>query len=211
MLQKSEPQTWLLRVSKMIDIAQLNLLDFVPGSIASDPDMAAIIRAVEHELHLIAEAAELPAIYARFDSLSSLEYDHLAYELGLTVWRSTWPRTIKRQVIQQSHLEMRTRGTLGAVERAIESLGSSAVIREWFEMDPQGEPGTFDITVGVAEIPGQLTAQTQDDLFRKIDEVKPRSRHYTFTLAQQFAAQMGIAATMRNVIYARLTGTAENS
>lgn len=195
----------------MIDINQLNLLDFVPDSIASDADMAAIIRAVDYELKLIAGAAELPAIYARLEQLSSLEYDHLAWELGLTVWRSTWPRSVKYQVIKQSHLEMRTRGTFGAIERAIESLGSSAVIREWFDMTPEGVPGTFDISVSVAEIPGQLTEQTQEDLFRKIDEVKPKSRHYTFTLAETFSAEIGISAIMRTVVYSRLSGTAENS
>jgi phage tail P2-like protein len=195
----------------MSNIRTIPLIDLLPDSIAGDEQIAATAYALTPELNSAASRTNIPAIFARFNELSSVECDHQAWELGLKIWRDTWPIKIKRDVLKAAYAEMRTRGTRGAVDRAIESLGSSAVIREWFETTPKGAPHTFDITVTVADIPGQIGADTQADLFAKIDEVKPLRSHYTFTLATQATGGFGAACYVRPVVYARLTGTASNT
>ena len=48
-------------------------------------------------------------------------------------------------------------------------------LKEWFDTVPQGEAGTFSLTIEVPET--GLNEQTYNELVRLISDVKPVSRH----------------------------------
>ncbi|KPN28878.1 phage tail protein I [Halolamina pelagica] len=59
-------------------------------------------------------------------------------------------RVIKRERIRQAVEIHRRRGTKGSVRRVVESFGAGVSIREWWQMDPPGEPHTFELVIAVA-------------------------------------------------------------
>ncbi|MHA1009602.1 phage tail protein I [Enterobacter roggenkampii] len=71
----------------------------------------------------------------------------LAWEYAVTFWNSEWTEQQKRQVIKDAAWQNKHRGTRGAVERALLSVGYESQLQEWFEMTPKGDPYTFAIKI----------------------------------------------------------------
>lgn len=69
----------------------------------------------------------------------------LAWAMSVDVWDNAWPDAIKRQAIKDSVAIHRTKGTVGAVERALAPYGVEIV--EWFQETPPEEPYTFHIEI----------------------------------------------------------------
>uniref|UniRef100_UPI00301D113D phage tail protein I n=1 Tax=Staphylococcus aureus TaxID=1280 RepID=UPI00301D113D len=66
---------------------------------------------------------------------------------------------------------------IGALRRVVEPLGYLIEVLEWWETAPQGEPGTFQLLVGVLET--GITEEMYTELVRLIDDAKPVTRHLT--------------------------------
>jgi len=69
----------------------------------------------------------------------------LAWTLSVDEWDSHWSEQTKRSVVAASVEVHRTKGTLGAVERALEAMGLKVLISEWFDYD--GDPYRFRVDV----------------------------------------------------------------
>lgn len=72
---------------------------------------------------------------------------YLAWSVSVDMWRSTWAEDTKRRVVAASLRLHRVKGTRPAVAQALESLGVTATIQEWFEAEPSRPPGTFAISL----------------------------------------------------------------
>jgi phage tail P2-like protein len=188
----------------MLNLEDLNLIELLPSSLQSDNQVKAAAQGISEQLRQVTIACMEPALFSRIDQLTSGQLDHLSWQFDAKVWRDTWPVSLKRSVIRTVILEKSKKGTRRALEQAIASLGSSVVIREWFEMDPPGIPHTFEIVVSVGEIEGQLTAQTEADVRLRIEEAKPVRSQYELTLATQALADLYLAGASRPTIYARM-------
>lgn len=75
----------------------------------------------------------------------------LAWAFNVDRWDANWTEQQKRQVIKNAVYIHRHRGTLGAVKRALQSLGYEAEITEWFQESPPGSPYTFWIDVSITD------------------------------------------------------------
>lgn len=71
----------------------------------------------------------------------------LAWEYAVTYWNSGWSEQQKRQVIKAAAWQNKHRGTRGAVERALLTVGYESQLQEWFEKVPKGDPYTFGIKI----------------------------------------------------------------
>lgn len=72
----------------------------------------------------------------------------LAWAVRVDSWQTAWPEDRKRAVIKQSVDINRTRGTRGAVERAISAIrGDDVKLTEWFEDEANLARGTFRVDV----------------------------------------------------------------
>lgn len=100
---------------------------------------------------------------------------YLAWAFSVDKWDENWTEEVKRIAIKQSYFVHKQKGTIGAVKRVVEPIGYLIELKEWFQTNPQGTPGTFSLTVEVSE--SGLNEQTYNELVRLINDVKPVSRH----------------------------------
>ncbi len=102
---------------------------------------------------------------------------HLAWAWSVDRWDYRWPEAVKRAAIKASYYIHAHKGTIGALRRVVEPLGYLIEIIEWFNMKPEGVPGTFALKVGVLDT--GITEEMYQELERLIDDAKPVSRKLT--------------------------------
>ena len=76
----------------------------------------------------------------------------LAWAFSLDEWNPLWTEGQKRQAIADSVFIHRHKGTLGALDRALSSLGYDLTIKEWHRLTPQGDPYTFGLQLEIHDI-----------------------------------------------------------
>ncbi len=99
---------------------------------------------------------------------------YLAWSLSVNYWESTWPEATKRAVIQSSCLMHQRKGTTWALRQALEPLGYTITLTEWWQHTPPEIPGTFGLSLQTNH---GISDTSRRELERLIDEVKPVSRH----------------------------------
>jgi len=130
---------------------------------------------------------------------------YLAFGRGIDSWSPDWPEQIKRARVAQAIPIARRKGTVSAVEDVVAAFGANIAIREWWELNPRGTPGTFDVVLTVSSRDGNApTASLVADIVAEIDRVKPLTRHYTFTQGFQMQGSIGLVGAARFATYARL-------
>ena len=131
---------------------------------------------------------------------------YLAWEYSVDVFDSTWPAIQQRNAIKASMDLHRRKGTRGAVEDAVQALGGSVALVEWWEKSPAGTPGTFEALIATGG--GTVTAEFQNQLISAIESNKPESAHYTVGIGIDEFAEVGVLAIARAVLFQRLEFTA---
>lgn len=99
----------------------------------------------------------------------------LAWALSVDTWDSSWSETQKRAICAGAIETHRRKGTVGAIKRALSDLGFGVEIVEWFQMDPPGDPYTFDVELTTDQV--DATAQTYTKVLRVIDAIKNLRSH----------------------------------
>lgn len=106
---------------------------------------------------------------------------HLLYQLAwawsVDRWDDTWSETIKRSVIRSAYFVHSRKGTIGALRRVVEPFGYLIEVVEWWNMVPEGVPGTFALKVGVSD--AGIDEGTYTELTALLDDARPVSRHMT--------------------------------
>lgn len=129
----------------------------------------------------------------------------LAWQLSIDAWKPYWSEYVKRARVRAAIDIQRHKGTVESVRNVVESFGGSVELREWFQADPPGEPGTFELWLTATGAGGtEATAAFVDDIIAEVSRTKPVSRHFTFTQGVTAAAGVGVAAVARPATYARL-------
>ncbi len=111
----------------------------------------------------------------------------LAYAMSVDVWNEKWPEATKRAVVANS-LEMhRNKGTHGGVLDALALFGVTPEIVYWHEMQPEGEPGTMQLTIWIndnllPESGMMFGPEMLRDVQAQLERSKRASIHYTFRL-----------------------------
>ncbi|KWC22751.1 phage tail protein [Burkholderia ubonensis] len=132
----------------------------------------------------------------------------LAWHLGVDTWKAYWPEHVKRARVKQAIPIARRKGTAAAVREVVATFGGNIVLREWFQQEPPGRPGTFDIVMTVSGQEGEPpTAEYIADILAEIDRTKPVRAHYTFTQGFAMQARQRIGAAARVAVYRRLNLT----
>lgn len=126
----------------------------------------------------------------------------LGWSLSIDSWDDNWSLDIKRKMIRNSILLHKTKGTRGSIKRALEILGLTVKIVEWWEINPQLEPHTFQLTAYLNDNITQdktiiITKDTQKKLINLINSVKPLRSHLNFRLGVSFESQLFYCASFR--------------
>lgn len=195
----------------MTEIKDVKLSEIIPENLVKDSNVKASAEALDPSLHDVSRNVDIPSIYIRLDSLTSEQLDHMAAAWDASVWRQSWPIQIKRNVLNNVILEKKKRGTLGAVKKAIETIGSYTSITEWWQETPKGTPHTFKVIASLNNYDGVLESDLQEDLFGLIDDAKPVRSHYDFILQKRYTGEIGAIGLYRKLAYARVKGVNVNS
>ncbi|TEU24684.1 phage tail protein I [Alkanindiges illinoisensis] len=75
----------------------------------------------------------------------------LAWERSVDIWDNSWTEEQKRNVIKNALYNHSIKGTFGALELALNSLGFPVIVQEWFNMVPMGKPYTFKLFIKTSE------------------------------------------------------------
>ena len=169
----------------MTEIKDVKLSQLIPENLVKDSNVKASADALDLPLQEVSKKVDIPSIYLRLDELTSEQLDHMAAAWDASVWRQSWPINIKRSVLNNVILEKKKRGTLGAVKKAIETIGSYTSITEWWQETPKGTPHTFKVIASLNNYDGVLESDLQEDLFGLIDDAKPVRSHYEFILQKR--------------------------
>jgi phage tail P2-like protein len=189
----------------MLDLGQVSFADLVPESIRDDPTVTAAMQALDGEFAEITALAVVPSIFARIDEAPADVLDHLAWQLNSTTWRDSWSLDLKRSAVKTLVTEQAKKGTRYALEKAVRSYGSNIAIREWWETTPEGPPHTVAMVLDINTLDGQLVStEIQEDLLRRIDDVKPVRTQYDWSLSLKAETGVGIQAAARPASYLRI-------
>jgi phage tail P2-like protein len=119
----------------------------------------------------------------------------LAWECSVDRWDEKWTEAAKRAAIRSSFYIHAHKGTIGALRRVVEPLGYLVEVLEWWQTEPEGVPGTFELTVGVLET--GITEEMYEELTWLIDDAKPVSRHMTgLAISLETAGAFNLAAAV---------------
>lgn len=129
----------------------------------------------------------------------------LAWALSIDSWDANWPIHIRRARIATAIAVQRRKGTTRSIQDVVGSFGGSVVMREWFDMDPPGDPHTFTLTVSVAGVGGMApTSEFIDQVIAEVWRTKPVRSHFSFTIATDATGGVGVVAAARPAVFARL-------
>lgn len=99
---------------------------------------------------------------------------YLAWALSVDHWEIDWSEDDRREVIKNSFVVHKHKGTISALRNVLLPFGYISKVIEWWQTDPPGTPGTFKIVLSTAR-------SINEGLFRKmrqlIDNARPVSRH----------------------------------
>ena len=185
-------------------LEDISLLDLIPSSIKKDSDVSAAAKALDPPLLDMTRALDLPSLYVSIDQMTSEQLDAMAYGWDASVWRDSWPLSLKRSVLENVVTDKRKKGTVRAVLDALASIQSAAEIEEWWQTSPKGTPHTFTIYATLGSIEGVFDAEMQEDIIALVDDAKPVRSHYQFVIVKETTGGIGLEGWIRPVAYARI-------
>lgn len=136
----------------MIDLRSASIIDFLPPSLRTDPEVLALALALDPELQEVSEAIVNAIILPRIDNLDETILDELAWAFRfdrLQIWDVA---TIegKRALLKNVFAIRKKSGTRFAVRRVFDLMELVGQVVEWFEED--AAPGTYRLRLFVDEV-----------------------------------------------------------
>ena len=98
----------------------------------------------------------------------------LAYQKSVDYWDESWQDDLKRQVIKDAKEQHKIKGTTAAIKRALEPFGYEVKLIEWFQVNPNLTPGTFDLELDL--IGNELSQEVFWEVNRLVKDAKAASR-----------------------------------
>lgn len=131
---------------------------------------------------------------------------YLAWALSIDTWSNTWPEGVRRARVRQAIAIQRRKGTASSLRDVVTAFGGQVAIREWWEMNPRGEPHTFELLLSLNGVVGAAaTANYVDQVIAEVRRIKPARSHFTFTQALTGTGGFGPVAAGRPASFVRLT------
>lgn len=131
-----------------IKISDLTLRQLMPPSLLQDETVAALCDAFQIEIDQIIPEIINVLFLPRVDELSGVILEHLAWGLNIDAdegWLLADTDAKKRDLIKNAVAIQRNKGTKYAVKKALEVVGLTGTISEWFEYG--GDPYWFKIVI----------------------------------------------------------------
>lgn len=155
---------------------------------------------------------EMNALRSEIRGLQVLDIDHvhesflpwLAWWFRVDTWDDSWTLERKRKVVKNGLALYKYKGTIWAVERALELTGFAPELTVWHQMVPLGEKGTF--LVEATQEQGGLTQKDYENVVTLVESNKQGSQHWTMIIRNP-VSRGGIYAGIRIRSRKRITVT----
>lgn len=115
------------------------------------PNATAQERALDGAVSRVSDIPVLVREHWNPDTCPAAQLPWLAWAFSVDDWNPAWTDAQKRAAIQASVGVHRTKGTPGAVKRALSPLGLDIAVEEWHQLTPLGDPYTFKLAVTVGD------------------------------------------------------------
>lgn len=169
----------------MINLNNVSLLDLLPESIRDDENVKAAALAVDSKLAEIRSRTNEISFFRRLydGTITEQEADERAAMYHVDFYDVTLPLTQKIELIKNSFIFHRTKGTPGAVEDLIKILFGDGEVEEWWQYG--GEPGHFQV---VTTNP-QVTTERTNEFLRAVNSIKRLSAWLDQVLIRMHATE----------------------
>ncbi|CAM2891744.1 phage tail protein I [Acinetobacter celticus] len=111
------------------------------------------------------------------DAIPSQFLPFIAWQRSVDYWDENWQDSLKRKVIQDSKQQHKLKGTAAAIKRALEPFGYEVKLIEWFQVEPNLTPGTFNLELDL--VGKSLNQEVYYEVNRLVSDAKAASRHLT--------------------------------
>lgn len=126
------------------DIESVSLLDILPSSILTDPQIAAAAKALDTELQAVTNATVETLHLPRLDELPESVVDLLAWQWHVDFYEPIgMDIDTKRRLVKESIAWHRMKGTPAAIEAVASAAFDKTTVKEWYEYG--GKPYYFKI------------------------------------------------------------------
>lgn len=183
----------------MKDIYTISLLDLLPQSLKSDPDVEALAKALDPEMQAVSAAVIECILLARMDELPEDVIDLLAWQLHVDLYDPGLSLEKKRALVRLSITLHRQKGTPAAVKTAARIVFGRSWIEEWFEYG--GDPYHFRVHVEARE---QGVSEADLALLDKLVDAYKNTRSWLEAVNIYLTSQGGAK-------YASCTSAGENT
>lgn len=156
----------------MIDLSKSSLYDLIPINLRDDKDVIAAAKAVDNSTSSIYSSANKLDFRTNKDIKDDVILDALAVDMHVDFYDPTLSPDVKRNIIDNSMILHMEKGTGGAVERALASVGIIGEVVEWFEYN--GSPYTFKIVLK------PRVDLTKGNLMEIINSYKKETAHFEY-------------------------------
>lgn len=184
----------------MMTFANIDLIRLMPAFLRADPYVEALCSVLNPYFHELDTETKLYLVLNQIDRLVEYDLDALAAEMELTWYSTADSIETKRSVIKTAAEILRIKGTVGAVEGAVQSVFGDGKVLEWFEYS--GQPGHFKVITN-----NYKATDTMSERFLQIvDKVKRKSAHLDqiiVELASQMQANFGLVLHLGETITVR--------
>lgn len=154
----------------MIDIFDSRILDILPQSLSSKPEVQAISYAINMAMRRVLQYREGIKIFSDIEEATNQVLDMLGVELNPLYYDSESSLEEKRDIISKALSWYEKAGTSSAVRELIESVYGFGEIQEWFKYN--GDPFHFKVVVS-----SQGEAIDISSLRKMIERVKNASSY----------------------------------
>ena len=132
----------------------------------------------------------------------------LAFGLAIDEWDDQWPTQVKRQVCKSAIEVHKHKGTVHAIRSALDALGATIDIEEWFENG--GEPYTATLVAYAGRNLGGdgstlLTPELQTKLWRVVESAKNSRTHINFKVGVGSKSDLYVASAPVSLPVSRVT------
>ncbi|EHK2923386.1 phage tail protein I [Vibrio parahaemolyticus] len=132
----------------------------------------------------VEEFNSLRVVIKRLNIMNVYEVDAsflpwLAWWFRVDAWNDEWSEERKRESIANALILKKYKGTIWAVERALELSMFDATVVPWYAMTPEGTRGTFKVDAVKAD---GLRQKDYSDCVNLIESNKQGSQHWTMNI-----------------------------
>lgn len=145
----------------MIDVRAISVLDVTPESIKSDPEIIALSRALDTELHAVAMAIIEANILPRIDELDDPVLDEIAWAVRLNelqLWDNA-TTAAKRTLLKNIFAILKKSGTRYSIRRIFDVMSVVGTVVEWWE--EAQTPNTYRLRLFVDDVGVSLQQQLE--------------------------------------------------